>query len=81
MTTKKNASNAALAHDTTEEVVSSVMQSFSDLAPEPPKPGDIVEGSVIALDRARLYIDLPPFGTGVIFGREYMNAREVIKRI
>lgn len=47
---------------------------------EPPKEGDIVEGPVIALDRARLYIDLPPFGTGVIFGREYMNAREVIKR-
>jgi len=34
----------------------------------------------LALDRARLYIDLPPFGTGVIYGREYMNAREVIKR-
>ncbi len=48
---------------------------------EIPKPGDIVEGPVIALDRARLYIDLPPFGTGVIFGREYLNAREVIKRI
>ena len=27
-----------------------------------------------------MYIDLPPFGTGVIYGREYMNAREVIKR-
>ncbi len=48
--------------------------------PEPPKPGDIVEGPIIALDRARVYIDLPPFGTGVIFGREYLNAREVIKR-
>lgn len=49
-------------------------------APNPPKPGDIIEGPVIALDRARVYIDLPPFGTGIIFGREYMNAREVIKR-
>jgi small subunit ribosomal protein S1 len=58
----------------------SLMQSFADRAPEPPKEGDIVEGSVLALDRARLYIDLAPFGTGIIFGREYMNAREVIKR-
>ncbi len=56
------------------------MGALVDKAVEPPKPGDIVEGKVIALDRARLYIDLPPFGTGVIYGREYMNAREVIKR-
>lgn len=58
----------------------SLMQGFADRAPEPPKEGDIVEGSVLALDRARLYIDLAPFGTGIIYGREYMNAREVIKR-
>jgi small subunit ribosomal protein S1 len=56
------------------------MSAFAEQAPMPPKIGDIIEGPVIALDRARLYIDLPPFGTGVIFGREYMNAREVIKR-
>ncbi len=56
------------------------MQGLLERAPEPPKEGDIVEGPVIALERARLYIDLPPFGTGVIFGREYLNAREVIKR-
>jgi len=57
-----------------------LMAAFADKAPTPPAPGDIIEGTVLALDRARLYIDLPPFGTGVIFGREYMNAREVIKR-
>lgn len=56
------------------------MASLAMQAPNPPKPGDIIEGPVIALDRARVYIDLPPFGTGIIFGREYMNAREVIKR-
>jgi small subunit ribosomal protein S1 len=63
-----------------EGVVATVMSGLFERAPEPPKEGDIIEGPVIALDRARLYIDLPPFGTGVIFGREYMNAREVIKR-
>src|SRR3989338_315329 len=57
-----------------------VMSGFFERSQEPPKEGDIVEGPVISLDRARLYIDLPPFGTGVIYGREYMNAREVIKR-
>ncbi len=59
----------------------SVMTGLFEQAQTPPKEGDIVEGHVLALDRARLYIDLPPFGTGVIFGREYMNAREVIKRV
>ena len=58
----------------------SFMHGLAERAPTPPQPGDIVEGPVLALDRARLYIDLPPFGTGVIYGREYMNAREVIKR-
>src|SRR3990167_3197550 len=57
-----------------------IMSGFFQRSQEPPKEGDIVEGPVISLDRARLYIDLPPFGTGVIYGREYMNAREVIKR-
>jgi small subunit ribosomal protein S1 len=64
----------------TTEGVMSVMQGLIEAAPLPPKEGDIIEGKVLALDRARLYVDLPPFGTGVIYGREYMNAREVIKR-
>ena len=65
---------------TQEGIVETLMTGLSARSQEPPKEGDIVEGKVLALDRARLYIDLPPFGTGVIYGREYMNAREVIKR-
>jgi len=57
-----------------------LMHGLAEKSQAAPQPGDIVEGPVLALDRARLYIDLPPFGTGVIYGREYMNAREVIKR-
>lgn len=73
-------SEGRLATDTTASTMPTAMSGFFERTPEPPKEGSIVEGHVIALDRARLYIDLPPFGTGVIFGREYMNAREVIKR-
>lgn len=62
------------------ELPVSVMQAFAAEAQEPPREGDIVEGKVLMLDRARLYIDLPPWGTGIIYGREYLNAREVIKR-
>ena len=80
MTPAKKAVLDAAAVESTETLPTSLMADFAARAPEPPKEGDIVEGPVIALDRARLYIDLPPFGTGVIFGREYLNAREVIKR-
>jgi small subunit ribosomal protein S1 len=47
----------------------------------PPVVGDMVEGPVIAIDKAAIYIDLPPFGTGIIYGREYLNARDIIRRV
>src|SRR3990167_5543569 len=77
---KKIASDAPDLREEEIEVINALMAAFAERSKEPPKEGDIVEGPVIALDRARLYIDLPPWGTGVIYGREYMNAREVIKR-
>ena len=42
---------------------------------------DVVEGTVITIDRSAVYIDLGPHGTGIIYGSEYINAREIIKRI
>lgn len=47
----------------------------------PPKVGDLAEGTVIANARGRVYIDLPPFGTGIIYGREYLAAREILKKV
>jgi small subunit ribosomal protein S1 len=45
------------------------------------KNEDIVEGVVIAIQKAALYVDLGTAGTGIIYGAEFMNARDVIKRI
>lgn len=42
---------------------------------------DIVEGTVVAIEKAALYVDLGNSGTGIIYGVEFMNARDVIKRI
>ncbi len=42
---------------------------------------DLVEGPVISIDKGAVYIDLPPFGTGIIYGREFINARDIIKKI
>jgi len=57
------------------------MAQFVKDSPEPPKAEDLVEGLVIAVDKAGVYIDLRPFGTGIIYGREYNNSRDVIKKI
>ena len=46
-----------------------------------PLVGDLIEGTVIELDKSRLYIDLAPFGTGIIYGKEFINARDIIRKI
>lgn len=56
------------------------MASFIADIPTPPKAGDLVEGTIIAIDRGRIYVDLPPFGTGLIYGREYLNAADVLRK-
>ena len=42
---------------------------------------DVIEGVVVAIDRASVYIDLGIYGIGIIYGSEYINAREIIKKI
>ena len=56
------------------------MASLISAIPTPPKNGDLVEGTIIAIDRGRIYVDLPPFGTGLIYGREYLNAADVLRK-
>jgi small subunit ribosomal protein S1 len=66
-----------------EEIVSesALMTAFVEKSPTPPALDDVIEGSVLSIDKGAIYIDLPPFGTGIIFGREFMNARDIIKKI
>lgn len=47
----------------------------------PPMIGDTVEGPVISIGSGKIYIDLPPFGTGIIYGKEYLSARDVLKKV
>ncbi|MEK9160884.1 MAG: S1 RNA-binding domain-containing protein [Patescibacteria group bacterium] len=56
------------------------MAAYADRIETPPKAGDLVEGTIIALVRGRLYVDLPPFGSGIIYGREYLNAADVLRK-
>lgn len=59
----------------------SQMNALVDQSPTPPKDGDLVEGKVSAIGRARVYVELAPFGTGLIFGREFMNARDILRKV
>jgi small subunit ribosomal protein S1 len=56
------------------------MASFVDKIKNPPMLGEVIEGTIIELVRGRLYVDLPPFGTGIIYGREYLNAADVLRK-
>ena len=47
----------------------------------PPSIGSIVEGKVVARDRSSLFIDLGNQGTGIIYGREFYEVKEVIKSL
>src|SRR3989338_4768262 len=57
------------------------MAEFLSASPTPPELDDVVEGPVIAVGRARVFVDLHPFGTGIIYGREYLSARESLKNV
>ncbi len=58
-----------------------VMDRIVNDSATPPLAGDLVEGPVINIEKSSVYIDLAPFGTGIIFGREYITARDIIKKI
>src|SRR3989344_717288 len=60
-----------------ESAMGKIMSNSSLL----PEVGELVEGPVIGIEKNAVYVDLAPWGTGIIFGREYINARDLIKKI
>lgn len=48
---------------------------------KPPKVGDIIEGRMIGKGKSTLFLDLGNFKTGVIYGKEYQEARETLKNL
>ncbi len=66
-----------------EEVVvpTSFMGTLMQDVKNPPEVDSLVEGPVLSVAKACVYIDLAPFGTGIIYGREFINARDVIKKL
>ena len=65
----------------TDAQKTTVMGKMIGSMKNPPQIGDLVEGPVIAIEKSSIFIDLTPFGTGIIYGREFIVARDVIKKI
>ena len=76
-----------LAEETTAEEKAiklkkdSLMGRIVEKSATPPSVGDVVEGDVIGIEKSCVYINLAPYGTGIIFGKEFINARDIIKKI
>lgn len=82
--TKEDVKEKVELEDGEEEIVAAKAGPMAELAestPKPPAVDDVVEGPVVALGRARVFVDLHPFGTGIIYGREYLSARETLKNV
>ena len=58
-----------------------VLKSILDRSASKPDIDSLVEGPVILIDKSSVYVDLSPFGTGIIYGREFINAKDIIKKI
>lgn len=58
-----------------------LMNDYLTAAKQPPTVGDIIEGKIIAHHKSSVFVDVHPFGTGIIYGREYANARDIIHNI
>ncbi len=58
-----------------------LMAKIVDKSVSPPSVGDVVEGNVIGVEKSCVYINLEPYGTGIIFGKEFIGARDIIKKI
>jgi len=48
---------------------------------KPPKVGEILEGKVINKERGALFLDLGNLGTGIIYGREFLEARDNLRNL
>lgn len=45
----------------------------------PIKVGEVVEGTVVGREKSSLFIDLGPVGTGIVYGKEFYDAKYELK--
>ncbi|MDD4662241.1 MAG: S1 RNA-binding domain-containing protein [Candidatus Pacebacteria bacterium] len=57
-----------------------LLQKLND-AVKVPRPGDIINGTVLAIENLCIYLDIGPAKTGVIYGSEYQGAKNILKNL
>ncbi|MBP9821738.1 MAG: S1 RNA-binding domain-containing protein [Candidatus Pacebacteria bacterium] len=67
-----------MAHAVSAEAMQAALQGEQTRSLE---IGDLVEGTVVSVQGSYVYVDVPPYGTGVIYGREYMAARDMVRNM
>ncbi|MBI3634528.1 MAG: S1 RNA-binding domain-containing protein [Candidatus Yonathbacteria bacterium] len=63
------------------EIAPSLMTSLMEEERTQPEIDSLVEGPVLGIQKSNVYINLAPFGTGIIYGAEFINARDIIKKL
>ena len=66
-----------------EEIVEEnpVLVSITERSATRPEVDSLIEGKVILVEKSSVFVDLSPFGTGIIYGREFINAKDVINKL
>jgi ribosomal protein S1 len=73
--------NAEAALDARKKKFGAMDFLFKTVNVAVPKVGDLLEGKILGKRGRSVFIDLGAFGTGVIFGKEFINARDIIKKL
>lgn len=58
-----------------------VLDSIVNRSTIKPEIDALIEGPVISIKKSSVFVDLSPYGTGIIYGREFINAKDIIKKI
>jgi small subunit ribosomal protein S1 len=48
---------------------------------KPLRVGQIVKGEIVGRGRSALFLDIGPFGTGIIYGKEFYSAKDELKSL
>lgn len=46
----------------------------------PARVGEIIEGTIVGSGQSTIYVDMGPLGTGIIFGKEFYQAKNELKK-
>jgi small subunit ribosomal protein S1 len=58
-----------------------VLKSIVDRSNNKLEVDTLIEGPVILIKKSSVYVNLAPIGTGIIYGREFINAKDIIRKI